>query len=70
MNPTPEGLVNNSNTICREKEDSSVILKDPKEDCVSKVLTHYTVRLGFIFFTARQTCNETVTFEIGLSSGS
>lgn len=33
MNPAAEGLVNNSNTIRCEEENSSVIFKYAKKDC-------------------------------------
>lgn len=35
VDPAAKGLVNDPNAICREKEDSSVILKYAKEDCGS-----------------------------------
>lgn len=34
MNPAAEGLINDSDAICGEKEDSSIIFKDAEEDCV------------------------------------
>lgn len=46
MDSATEGLINDPNTICREKEDPGIIFENAEEDYMSSVSVCYTRHYG------------------------